>query len=79
MVREYWNPLEGWKWGELEGLLPPQTCSNLATVLLRFDDEGHDGTCWGETKMRIFTVQSAYTMGNRPCCDIGLIIKDSLL
>ena len=37
IVREYWCCMEGWRRSDLEGLLLPQICNRLSTVMLRGD------------------------------------------
>ena len=58
--------MEGWKWVELDGLLPPKIGSRLAAFMLRYDEERCHGICWGEIKMSIFSVKSTYNVVTRP-------------
>ena len=61
-VREYWCCMKGWRWSDLEGLLPPQICSRLSIVMMRGDERGKDGLCWKGSKMGSFTISSAYNL-----------------
>ena len=54
--------MTAWKWGELNGLLLPFICSQIATMFLRNDEGKRDEICWGENKSGSFTVKSAYML-----------------
>ena len=46
-VSHYWNDATGWKRDALDCMLPPHILDKLGTILVRPNEEGHDGTCWG--------------------------------
>ena len=54
--------MTAWKWGELNGLLLPFICSQIATMFLWNDEGKRDEICWGENKSGSFTVKSAYML-----------------
>ena len=44
--QNYWTHNMGWNWERLEGRLPTAAANQLATTILRLDEEGADGICW---------------------------------
>ena len=61
-VSHYWNDATGWKMDALDGMLPPHILDKLGTILVRPNEEGHDGTCWGLSNDGKFSLKSAYYM-----------------
>ena len=46
----------------LDGMLPPHILDKLGTILVRPNEERHDGTCWGLSNDGKFSLKSAYNM-----------------
>ena len=46
----------------LDGMHPPHILYKLGTILVRPNEEGHDGTCWGLSNDGKFSFKSAYYM-----------------
>ena len=42
LVKDYWEPTKGWKWENLDGLLPSHIENLLAAILVRSDEEDKD-------------------------------------
>ena len=62
LVKDYWEPTKGWKWENLDGVLPSHIENLLVAILVRSDDEDKDGLCWGPTENGEFSVQSVYAL-----------------
>ena len=59
---DYWDPIQGWKWEDLAGLLPTFIEDTLSTVLLRQNVDAQDRLCWNFTLNGIFSTKSAYSL-----------------
>ena len=46
LVKDFWEPNKGWKWENLDGVLPSHLENLLAAILVRSDDEDNDSLCW---------------------------------
>ena len=45
IVSHYWNDATNWKMDALDGMLPSYILDKLGTILVRPNEERHDGTC----------------------------------
>lgn len=61
-VRSYWRMGTGWKWDQLQGILPTHALDHLAPILLREDTNTRDCLIWGASKSGQFNVSFAYNM-----------------
>lgn len=59
-IAAYWDHHSGWKWDTLICTLPPLTLRMAETTIIRTDDIGTDGRCWGLSENGKFSVKSAY-------------------
>ena len=62
IVSHYWNDTTDWKMDALDGMLPSYILDKLGTILVRLNEERHDGTCWGLSDDGKFSLKSAYNM-----------------
>lgn len=60
VVRDYWDPIEGWAWTFLDALLPTSVLDKLATIFLVDEECNSDSITWAVTSNGNFTVSSAY-------------------
>ena len=44
-VSHYWNDATDWKMDVLDGMFSPHILDKLGTILVKPNEEGHDGTC----------------------------------
>ena len=61
-VSHYWNDATDWKMDVLDGMLSPHILDKLGTILVKPNEEGHDGTCRGLSNNDKFSLKSAYNM-----------------
>ena len=61
-VSDYWDPIRGWMWENLTGLLPTYIKDTLSKVLLRQNADAQDRLCWNSTPNGLFSVKSAYSL-----------------
>ena len=62
MVRDYWKDNCGWDGEALEGTLSPDIITKMGSVILRSNEGGEDGVCWGIFKDGRFSIKSAYNI-----------------
>ena len=64
-VKNYWSKERGWKWEDVENLLPMQVLSKLNQLRVREGKGSKDDLCWSLTPNVLFLVKSAYAVAKR--------------
>lgn len=59
-MASYWNSRLGWKWDQLEDLLPAKILDKLAAIIIHDELGAYDFTSWKEESYGNFSVSSAY-------------------